>query len=86
MGIEEVKKSIEDTLKMSVDELKGALPSLFDQIKEVSIEKLIDAVPDLMPKMMAKMQEIDIGKFIIDAPEIFDKMIPNYARSLSIMT
>ncbi len=82
--MEELKKAVEEAMKMSEDELKTNLPPLMDQLKG-NVGKLMEAVPDLIPKLMNKMNEIDIGKFVSEAPELSSKFMDVLWEGASIL-
>ena len=75
MNMEDLKKAVDEALKLSPDELKGTLSTLVDGIKGFGVGKLIEAVPDMLPKLMRKLDEMDVGKFVSEAPEASAKFM-----------
>lgn len=72
---EDLKRAVDEALKLSPEELKGTLPALVDEIKGFGVGKLIEAVPDLIPRLMSKLEEIDTVKFISEAPQAAAKFM-----------
>ena len=85
MNVEELKKAVDEAIKMSPDELKGTLSTLMDGVKGFGVGKLMEVVPDMVPKVISKLDEMDVGKFISEAPEASAKFMDVLFEGVGIM-
>ena len=75
MSGEVLKKKVEETLEMTADELKDALPRTLDEIRRYGIEETLEVAPDLLSRVLAKLLAADAAKLLSDVPEVSDKLM-----------
>ncbi len=82
---EELRRAVDEALRLPLDQLKDNLPSLLKGIKEFGVSKLMELVPDLVPKLAQRLREVDATRFVKENPELSASFMDLLWEGISVM-
>lgn len=82
---EDLRKTVEEALRLPLDQLKGNLLPLLNGIKDFGVPKLMELVPDLVPRLAKRLKEADVTKFIKEDPEASARFMDILWEGISLL-